>query len=69
MAQRYAEDRAVIPLSLSGALVRRLNQLALERNTTRSALIRDAVTATYFAHREGQPEDAAAASKGAHNDT
>ncbi len=50
MLQRYTtEERSVIQLSLPTAMLQRITHLAIERNTNRSALIREAIAATYFA--------------------
>ena len=45
---RFAEAKAVVQLVLPQTWVPRINQLAIERGVTRSALIRQAIAATYF---------------------
>jgi hypothetical protein len=45
---RFADAKAVVQLVLPQSWVPRINQLAIERGVTRSALIREAIAATYF---------------------
>lgn len=47
--QLFAESKAVVQLVLPYAWVARINELAIARNVNRSALIREAIAATYFA--------------------
>ncbi len=59
MLQRYTnEERSVIQLSLPTAMLQRITHLAIERNTNRSALIRDAIAATYFSEACPEPPHA-----------
>ncbi len=49
MIQRYAgEGKAVIQLVLPVSWVARINSIAIERGTNRSALIREAIVAVHF---------------------
>jgi len=57
MLQRYADRRAVINLSLPTNMVDRLNDLAIEQGTNRSALIKDAINAMYFGTPNAQHEE------------
>ena len=47
--QLFAESKAVVQLVLPYAWVTRINELAIARRVNRSALIREAIAATYFA--------------------
>jgi hypothetical protein len=49
MHPTFRASKAVVPLVLPQAWVARINQLAVERGVNRSALIRAAIEATYFA--------------------
>lgn len=55
--QTFAESKAVVQLVLPHRWVERINQLALERGLNRSALIREAIAATYFGGQLGAEED------------
>jgi Ribbon-helix-helix protein, copG family len=46
--QPFADSKAVVQLVLPQTWVPRINQLAIERGITRSALIRQAIAAAYF---------------------
>jgi len=48
MLQPYTEGKAVVQLVLPPSWVARINRLAVERGVNRSALIREAIWATYF---------------------
>ncbi len=55
MLQVYTrEEKSVIQLVLPSSWVGRLNSLAIERNTSRSALIREAVSMAYFGTQDEQ---------------
>jgi hypothetical protein len=45
----YGDRKAVVPLTLSQSTLERINQLAIARGINRSALIRAAIAAVYFA--------------------
>jgi hypothetical protein len=45
----FAESKAVLPLVLPATWATRLNQLAIQQGINRSALIRAAIAAVYFA--------------------
>jgi Ribbon-helix-helix protein, copG family len=49
--QTFAEAKAVVQLVLPHGWIARINQLATERGVNRSALIRAAIAATYFAEQ------------------
>ena len=55
MLQTYAEGKAVVQLVLPLPWLARINQLAMERGVNRSALIREAIQATYFNDGDAQP--------------
>jgi len=60
--QPFTEGKAVVQLVLPPSWVARINQLAMERGVNRSALIRNAIAAAYFAEH---PRASAATTAGA----
>ena len=54
--QTFAESKSVVQLVLPHGWVERINRLVLERGLNRSALIREAIAATYFAEQLGAEE-------------
>jgi hypothetical protein len=57
MLQPFTEGKAVVQLVLPPSWVARINQLAIERGINRSALIREAIRATYFMDERGESGD------------
>lgn len=59
MLQPFTGGKAIIQLVLTPSWVARINQLAVERGVSRSALIRAAIHAAYFPTASAEAEDVA----------